>query len=302
MRFDVHYDVSNESCLRWWINENIRDFIVPTYICGDPPQPCTVRCEGHHPKVLLWIMEEFFYISHNLTEKDCDGCVVLSYELMMEAEHQYRIKWGGGARYRHSPSHAGTTPLCSPEMLEHIAWAKPESKTLEHLVWSVYDGLLSPRPTPKLVGPETYNQVTRHLATKVFRGLQVQCSARTLAQFDEPPTPKLWSVVLTLPQSEIARKTEAMDTASPKTEDTGEGAVGGDLHADPDKYPMSWMCDHQRWYDVEMIELWPLLYLLMDGKGTTTRQLACHLLLTWHWSSVTHPTSCPPTPTNMEIR
>ena len=58
--FDVRYDASNESCLRWWINENICDFIVPTFIHGDLPQACTVRREGHCPKVLLWIMEEFF--------------------------------------------------------------------------------------------------------------------------------------------------------------------------------------------------------------------------------------------------
>ena len=64
----------NESCLRWWINENIRDFIAPTFICGDPLQACTVRREGHRPKVLLWIMEEFFYISHDLMEQDHDGC------------------------------------------------------------------------------------------------------------------------------------------------------------------------------------------------------------------------------------
>ena len=118
----------------------------------------------------------------------------------------------------------------------------------------------------KLVGPKSYNQVTRHLTAKVFRGLQIWCLARTSAQFDEPPTPKLRSVILALPQSEIARKTEAMDTASPKTEDAGEGAVGGDQHADPDKYPMSWMHDCQHWYDDEMIEFWPLLHLLMKGK------------------------------------
>ena len=111
-------------------------------------------------------MEEFFYISHDLTEEDCNGRIILSYELMMEVEHQYRIKWGGGAGCRHSPSHASSTPPCSSEMLEYVAWTKPDSKTLECLVWSVYDGVLSPRPTPKLVGPESYNQVTRHLTEK----------------------------------------------------------------------------------------------------------------------------------------
>ena len=56
-----------------------------------------------------------------------------------------------------------------------IAWSKPDSKLLERLVWSVYNGVLSPGPTPKLTGPMTYNQVTRQLAAKVFRGLQVRC-------------------------------------------------------------------------------------------------------------------------------
>ena len=219
----------------------------------------------------------------------------------MEAEHRYRIKQGGSAGCHCSPSHASTTPPCSSEMLERIAWTKTDSKTLERLVWSVYDGLLSPEPTPKLVGPESYNQVTRCLTGKVFRGLQVRCSARTSAQFDEPPTPKLRSVILIPTQSEVARKTEAMDTASPKTEGAGEGAVGGEQHADPDKSPMSWMRDRQRWYDNEMIEFWPLLCPLTDGKGTTTWWLAHRLLSTWHWSLVTHPTSCPPAPTNMEI-
>ena len=150
--FDVRYDASSESCLRWWINENIRDFIVPTYIRGDLPQPCTVRHEGHHPKVLLWIMEEFFYISHDLTEEDRNSRFILSYESMMEVEYQYRIKRGGGTGCHHSPSHVGSTPPCSPEMLEHIAWAKPESKTLKCLVWSVYDRLITWAHT-KTCGP-----------------------------------------------------------------------------------------------------------------------------------------------------
>ena len=61
------------------------------------------------------------------------------------------------------------------------------------------------------------------------------------------------------------------------------------------------MGDHQCWYDDEQIEFWPLLHPLMDGRGATNRCLAHHLLSTWHCSSATHPTSCPPSPTNMEI-
>ena len=202
----MRYGASNESCLRWWINKNIRDFIAPTFIRGNLPQACTVQREGHRPKVLLWIMEEFFYISHDMTEEDRDGHVVLSYELMMEAEHRFRVKWGGGVGHHRSSPSSGGAPPCSRETLERIAWSKPDSKTLECLVWSVYDGLLSPGPTPRLTGPESYNQVTRYLAAKVFRGLQVHCLARTSAQFDELPKAKVRSVVFAQPLSENARK------------------------------------------------------------------------------------------------
>ena len=251
--------------LRWWINENIWDFIVPTFIRCDLPQACTVRYEGHHPRVLLWIMEEFFYISHDLMEEDLDGRVVLSYKLMMEAEHLFRIKRGGGIRRHHSSSSSGSAPPCSQEMLEHVAWSKPDSKTLERLVWSVYDGLLSPGPTPKLTGPESYNQVTRCLATKIFRGLQVCCSARTSAQFDELLPARVQSVIFAQPPSEITRKTEAMDMASQKVENTEEGAVGGEPCVDLDRHPMAWMRNRHCCYDDETINFWLLLCLLMDG-------------------------------------
>ena len=302
--FDAHYDASNKSSLRWWINENIWDFIAPTFICGNPLQACMVQSKGHRPKVLLWIMEDFFYISHDLADQDLDGRVILCYELMMEVGYQFRIKRGGGMGCCHPSSSSGNTPPCTQDMLEHIAWNDPDSKTLEHLAWSVYDGILSPGPTPKLTGPESYNQVTRCLASKVFRGLQVCCPMQTLAQFDGPAPVRVWLVIFATPPSDMARKPEAMeamDTTSHKVESAEEGAVGGEADTDLNRHPMTWMCDHQCCYDDRMISFFPLLRPLTGGGGTTTQHLVHHLLLTWHWSSTTHPTSCPPIPTNMEI-
>ena len=110
-------------------------------------------------------------------------------------------------------------------------------------------------------------------------------------------------VVFAQPPSESVRKREVTDTALQKREGVEEGAVGGDaeVNADPDIHPMEWMRNRQHCYDDEMIVFWPLLCPLTDGGGTMMRRLVCHLLSTWEWSSATHPTSCPPTPTNMEI-
>ena len=181
-------------------------------------------------------MEEFFHISHSLTHTDCDGHVILCYELMMEVEHRFRIKRGSGVERHHPLSSTGNTSPGPQDKLEDVAWNKPDSKTLEHLVWSVYDGILSPGPTPKLTGPESYNQVTRCLASKVFRGLQVCCPTRTSAQFDEPTPVKVRSVVFAIPPSGMPKKseaTEAMDTTPHKVDTAEEGAVGGETDIDP---------------------------------------------------------------------
>ena len=303
-RFDALYDTSNESGLRWWFNENIWDFIVPTFIRGNPFNACMVQREGYRPKVLLWIMEEFFHISHSLTDMDRDGRVVLCYELMIEAERHFRIKRGGGVGSCRPSSTTSNAPPCPCDKLKGIAWNKPDSKTLEHLVWSVYDGILSPGPRPKLTGPESYNQLTRRLTSKVFREVQVRCPTRTSAQFDEPTPVKVRSVVFAIPPRGMSKKseaTEAMDATPHKVDTAEEGAMGGEMEKDPNTHPMAWMCDRQNSYSDEMIHFWPLLRPLTDGGGTNTRHLAHRLLSTWQWSAAAHAASCPPAPSNMEI-
>ena len=166
-------------------------------------------------------------------------------------------------------------------------------------MWSVYDGILSPGPTPKLMGPESYNQVTRYLTSKVFRGVQVHCLTCTSAQFDEPTPVKVRSVVFAIPPSGMSKKseaTEAMDMTPHKVDTAEEGAVGGETEEDPNTHPMAWMRDRQNSYSDEMIHFWPLLRPLTDGGGTNTRHLARHLLSTWQWSAATHAASCPPHP------
>ena len=112
---------------------------------------------------------------------------------MIEAEHRFRIKRGGGAGCRHPSATTSNASPCPRDKLEDVAWNKPDSKTLERLVWSVYDRILSPGPTPKLTGPESYNQVTRHLTSKVFRGCK--CTVQHVH----------WPNLMSQPQSRCAQ-------------------------------------------------------------------------------------------------
>ena len=128
------------------------------------------------------------------------------------------------------------------------------------------------------MGPKSYNQVTRHLASKVFRGLQVRCPTRTSAQFDKPPPVRMHSVIFATPPSGIPKRqvaTEAMDTTPHKVDTAEKGAVGGETDVDPNSHLMAWMRDRQNSYSDEMISFWPLLRPLTDGGGTATRCLAC---------------------------
>ena len=154
------------------------------------------------------------------------------------------------------------------------------------------------------MGPESYNQVTRCLASKVFRGLQVHCPTQTSAQFDEQSPVRVHSVIFATPPSGMPKRletTEAMDTTPHKVKTAEEGAVGGETDVDPNTHPMMWMRDRQNSYSDEMISFWPLLHPLTDGGGMATRHLACRLLSTWQWSSATHTASYPPTPSIIEI-
>ena len=132
----------------------------------------------------------------------------------------------------------------------------------------------------------------------------MHCLTQTSAQFDEPPPVRVRSVIFATPTSRMAKRseaTEAMDMTPSKVDTAEEGAVGGETEVDPNTHPRAWMHDRQNSYSDEMIHFWPLLHPLTDGGGTATRHLAHCLLSTWQWSSATHATSCPPTPSNMEI-
>ena len=127
---------------------------------------------------------------------------------------------GRGHRTCQSPLHSSSNaPPCSQETLDHMTWSNPDSRTLECLMLSVYDGILTPGPTPKLVGPKSYNQVFKCLITKVYRGLQVCCSTITSAQLDEPPCAGCNQLSLCCPSMREQRKLKSWTPPPPKDED-----------------------------------------------------------------------------------
>ena len=177
--FGMTYDVTQESTWQWLMAQHISDFYAPTYTRDDPPNTCLTLCEGHRPKMFLWMVEEFAFILCHLPKDDWDGALVLGHELLLLAHSHCR--WKRGSR------HAGATPLdrlpaCSFQTLERAILA-PDTIQLERLAWAVFDNIMGPGEAPPLCGFETYDQIIRCLASKAYKGLHMCCPARTSTSF-----------------------------------------------------------------------------------------------------------------------
>ena len=94
--FGTSHNSTQESTWCWLTNQNIQDFSTPAYTRDDLPYACTMKCEGHRPKMFLWMLEEYVYILGWLREDNRDGCVVLGHELLLLVCSRCCSKRGGG--------------------------------------------------------------------------------------------------------------------------------------------------------------------------------------------------------------
>ena len=155
-----------------------------------------------------------------------------------------------------------------------------QTQNLEHLVWSVYNGLISLGPTPKLVGPKSYNQWLGASLQKYSGALQVRCSAENLQLnlIQAAHTQVTVYHPCTTGPKRDSKKNWGHGHCFPKTSKifTGEGAVGGDQNTCRPKTNLQYLgCDTDcisTGMMMKLIEFWPLLCrMLMDGKGTITQ-------------------------------
>ena len=152
------------------------------------------------------------------------------------------------------------------------------------------------------MGPESYNQVTRHLAAKVFRGLQVCCLLRTSAQFDEPPQSKYDWLSLHHSRMRVWGRQKPWTWPPKKGKVPRRGSCGRRSRCRPRQASndLDARSSMNLWWQNDQLLA---VTLPTDGweRNRDMVSSACRLLSTWQWSSATHPTSCPPAPTNMEI-
>ena len=148
VHFGTSYNAGQESTWCWLMNANIHDFAGPSFTKEQLLHLCMVMHKGHHPKMLLWMLEEYLYILGHLREDDHDGHVVLGHELLLLVQSCCYQKPGGSRHHCASVQVADNLPICSSETLECLTWALKDSLSLDCLSWAVYDNILIPGPAP----------------------------------------------------------------------------------------------------------------------------------------------------------
>ena len=306
--FGATYDVTQEFTWRWLTAQHISDFYAPAYTRDDPPNTCLTLCEGHRPKMFLWMVEEFAFILCHLCKDDQDGALVLGHKLLLLARSHCCQKRGS--------RHVGATPLdrlpaCSFQTLEGAMLA-PDTIQLECLAWAVFDNIMGLGEAPPLCGFETYDQIVRCLASKAYKGVHMRCPAHTSASFGAEVTT---STVVNPESRQSTRPPHYTMTRDVREEFRGsylaykekqyiaerDQSYAPMCPVDPNTQGMKLMKLCQRSYRDIQLEFWLLLRPLTDRSEEHTRQLARRLLSVWHWSSAVDPPMYPPMPTSMNI-
>ena len=125
--FKGKFSKSNEH-LWWHVNVEIADFQTPTYE-WDKGMPIDVLRTGSHPCMLLYVLDELFYVYKGVGVNDMDGQCIVAYEILMVASLCCTEQCGSQKK------ECNTLGAAYPRVnLSDI-------NGLEHLTWAVYDGV-----------------------------------------------------------------------------------------------------------------------------------------------------------------
>ena len=129
-----------------------------------------ILCEGYRPKMLLYTLDELFYIyDHVKRHRGIDEKLVMAYEILSLATLRC-TECRGGVEKQGMPD---AMLLINLNNAHH----------LEHLTWAVYDGALLVGSQPELPGDLQWCTVLASIYKHIYRGRNdaAHCPPYTLA-------------------------------------------------------------------------------------------------------------------------
>ena len=153
-------------------SEGVASFKMPTMQHGTL-QNEDVLHKGYRPKMLLYTLDELFYIYDQVKHhRGIDEKLVVAYDIL-------------GLTVLHCTEHrGGVKKQGMPDALSQINLN--DTCHLEHLTWAVYDGALLVESQPELPGDHQWCTVPASIYKHIYRGHNdaAHCPPYTLASWD----------------------------------------------------------------------------------------------------------------------
>ena len=178
--FKGKFSKSNEH-LWWHINVEIADFQMLTYE-RNTGVPIDVLRTGSLPRMLLYALNELFYVYKGVGVNDADGQCVVAYEILMVAL-LHCTEWHGSQKKE-----------CNTLGAAYPGVNLSDVNGLECLAWAVYDGVYVPGNPLALTGYHDWEHIiagtTLHL---IFCGKTniEHCKPSTIASLNAEQATKL---------------------------------------------------------------------------------------------------------------
>ena len=122
-------------------NAGVPPFKTPTLNKG-MLQAAEIMRDGYPPKMLLYALDELFFVYAQIRDSPRDERVVLAYEILCISSIRCTNKWNGVEQ----TGIPDTLALLNTEDARH----------LECLAWTIYDGALLEGPWPELSGTQPW--------------------------------------------------------------------------------------------------------------------------------------------------
>ena len=128
--------------------------------------------DRYRPKMLLYALDELFFVYVQIKDSPRDERVVLAYEILCISSN------------RCTNRRNGVEQTGIPDALALLN--TEDARLLEHLAWAIYDGALLVGPWPKLLGPWSWCTVLAGLQRHIYRGHEdaAHCLPQTLGFWD----------------------------------------------------------------------------------------------------------------------
>ena len=128
--------------------------------------------DRYHPKMLLYALDELFYVYAQIKDSPPDERVVLAYKILCILSNRCTDRCNGIEQ-------TGVPDALALLNIEDV-------RHLKCLAWAIYDGALLVGPQPKLLGPWPWCTMLAGLQRHIYRGRNdaAHCPPQTLGSWD----------------------------------------------------------------------------------------------------------------------